>query len=747
MATAQAGTTDPGVRPKLRVDRVTDGPVTCLRLAGTIDEQFDGKSIVGQLSGRGIVLLDLGEIERISSFGIREWVDFIVALKQRASSLWFVECAPKVIDQFNMVANFGGEGHLVSFYAPFRCDYCDDDRRRLLRVTDDWEQLRSGKLPERNCESCGNAEYFDEDPLTFFSYVQQHAPPALPPEVVNFLAERLQYTVDGGARKLKIEKQIDGRATYLKLTGDLDGTFPTDKLAEGLEGDVLFDLHALGRIDPAGAAEWRQLVARATPIVDRLVLCRAPAAFVERLGRPEELGQKGVLASLLLPYSCPTCRSTTARELDVAADQVSMAFLGGTGPQLACHDCKGPLSCVASDALLALLPSLPAPNLPAPLLDQLGRFQKEAQRQLLAQKPAVPTLAPLVLPTAKPSSGGGISWATVMAAVAIIVVLGGGFLVWQFLHHHSGGSARVEASEPNRPAWVDQTFFHDGERLLFVGRSALLADKADGFDDAEHAALEELALQLGLGIRDAEWNDTVRTQFDSFRAKAIGDLEKAALAGGENDLERARRAAKKGRGRVAESLRKTGGALVPAERDALYWEKMQTGDGLGYQVWVRYAMPKATFDKLIERYSVVDVALGAKLVTYFPEMAWRFVDVTEGAMVIHTAEDSALRFAGVQVGDLVLSGQDRPVHDAPGLRRLLDEESAALAASPTGGTLKLKVQRGDAPAVETRLKVVSIAPPKPVSGSTGKNRPSNTGQKSGSKSGSNGNIWDDNPDN
>ena len=49
---------------------------------------------------------------------------------------------------------------------------------RLVQVAQDWETLKTGKLPERVCESCGNAEYFDEDPLTFFSFLQSHPPVA-----------------------------------------------------------------------------------------------------------------------------------------------------------------------------------------------------------------------------------------------------------------------------------------------------------------------------------------------------------------------------------------------------------------------------------------------------------------------------------------------------------------------------------------------------------------------------------------
>ena len=43
-----------------------------------------------------------------------------------------IECAPKVVDQLNMVANFAGGGRVFSFYAPFRCDYCDSEHRVLL---------------------------------------------------------------------------------------------------------------------------------------------------------------------------------------------------------------------------------------------------------------------------------------------------------------------------------------------------------------------------------------------------------------------------------------------------------------------------------------------------------------------------------------------------------------------------------------------------------------------------------------
>ncbi|MGZ3439194.1 MAG: hypothetical protein ACXVDD_06750, partial [Polyangia bacterium] len=564
------GTTDPGQKPKLRLDKQSDGGITLLKLAGTIDEQFEGKKIASGIKG-GTLILELAEIERISSFGIREWVDFIGAVSGKVQSLWFVECAPKVVDQFNMVANFGGTGSLVSFYAPYRCDYCDDDRRRLVQVAQDWEELKTGKLPERVCESCGNAEYFDEDPLTFFSFLQSHPPVPVPPDVAAFLATRLNYTADAGARKLKIEKAIDGRATYLKLSGDLDGSFPREKIADGAEGDVIFDLGGIGKIDPAGAAEWRQMMLQIAAPSERILIVGAPAAFVERLTKSEDLGQKGLILTFARPYSCPTCRSTAAREVDVAQPWDVLKF--ATPPELKCNDCGSPTTCAASEALLAHLPSLPRPDIPDELKKQVRQFQEESLKKALAAKA---TNGAMPIPMMLSPSGAhvmagaqkGFSWMTALVAAGIVILVAGAVIVAKGIaqNHNAGieGGEKLEASQPTRPGWVDQTFFRENDRLLFVGHSTLVSDKADGFGEAEAGAMEEIVNQIGLSIRDPGWIDQVRSQYEAFRSKAIGDLEKATVSGDAAELERARRAARDGRKRVGDSFKKTAGGLAPS---------------------------------------------------------------------------------------------------------------------------------------------------------------------------------------
>jgi hypothetical protein len=91
--------------PKLQIEKFADGAISCLKFNGMIDESFEGKKIAQSIKCDTLVL-DLGGVKKISSFGIREWVDFMNAATKGAKTTVLIECAPKVVDQLNMVANF-----------------------------------------------------------------------------------------------------------------------------------------------------------------------------------------------------------------------------------------------------------------------------------------------------------------------------------------------------------------------------------------------------------------------------------------------------------------------------------------------------------------------------------------------------------------------------------------------------------------------------------------------------------------
>src|SRR5262245_18370917 len=90
----------PGGQQTLTIEKFADGGIACLKFTGTIDEGFEGKEIGRSVQCETLVL-DLGGIKKISSFGIREWVDFISAAGKQAKQVLLIECAPKVVDQLN----------------------------------------------------------------------------------------------------------------------------------------------------------------------------------------------------------------------------------------------------------------------------------------------------------------------------------------------------------------------------------------------------------------------------------------------------------------------------------------------------------------------------------------------------------------------------------------------------------------------------------------------------------------------
>ena len=93
-------------KPSLIAERTQIGPITHLRLRGTIDETFDAGQLSDGLAGH--VLIDLGRVERISSFGVRNWMQLTERLPTAAFGLYLLHAPPVLVDQLNMVEGFAG---------------------------------------------------------------------------------------------------------------------------------------------------------------------------------------------------------------------------------------------------------------------------------------------------------------------------------------------------------------------------------------------------------------------------------------------------------------------------------------------------------------------------------------------------------------------------------------------------------------------------------------------------------------
>ena len=68
------------------------------------------------------------KLERLARHKSRIERTFHRSLKElKASYYCFIKCRPSLVAQFNMVANFGGRGELLSLYAPYVCGACGEE--------------------------------------------------------------------------------------------------------------------------------------------------------------------------------------------------------------------------------------------------------------------------------------------------------------------------------------------------------------------------------------------------------------------------------------------------------------------------------------------------------------------------------------------------------------------------------------------------------------------------------------------
>lgn len=666
----------------LAIEKFVEGSITCLRFQGTIDEAFDGKRLAASIKCSTLIL-DMGAVKKISSFGIREWTDFIKTVERQIQQLIAIECTPKVVDQLNMVSQFlGTKGQVFSFYAPYRCDYCDIDRRVLFQVDRDHAAIRGLRPPEQLCETCSRPEYFDEEPASFFSYIAAQQSFELSPEIVDFLSSKLRYPLAGGDRRLHVDKQIEGRSTYLKFVGNLDGSLPSTKIAEGLEGIIVVDLSGVGAVDLAGAAEWRNFVTMTKSTAERVYLVGVPPVMLQRLTRPGDLGDH--LVSFTMPYSCAKCATTTSQLIEVQEHYDILKF--ATPPEMKCSNCKSPTVCVAPEALLSRLRALPNVEIEAAL--------RKFIREMRERKPERPQ--PLKKATATGARFGMFTTLVVIAVAAAGALV---ILSWQRLSKiEDRVSVEVKPTLPvaPRPAWITSdtplssycTAYAD--KLSCVGVSSYLVSRDAARLEAVNAAQEEMVNTVGLKIQTKVFEEKVRPMFGSARADALRALEGARAAPGSDGYRRAVESVRAARQAAAESLPLTGGSAAPGQQADWYWEEYKRADGKGteFLVFVRYDLSAEGLEALMQEYSSPIDVLGSKIVTMFPGLVWRHPDIKQGALVLDPG--GRLKSFGAGAGDLIVAVNGEPVRNSADLAAKLtnDERDHVLSVKTRDGAAR-----------------------------------------------------------
>jgi predicted RNA-binding Zn-ribbon protein involved in translation (DUF1610 family) len=140
-----------------------------MTFTGRID---DGSSLVAlpaQLPA-GDIVIDTSKVVFVNSFGMREWMRLVRALRERGRVV-LEAVADVLITQMNLIPEFGSSVTVVSFHAQYVCPKCGAEPVPLVDAVANAELLRRMQAPKLPCPECGSAmdlADFPERYLTLF---------------------------------------------------------------------------------------------------------------------------------------------------------------------------------------------------------------------------------------------------------------------------------------------------------------------------------------------------------------------------------------------------------------------------------------------------------------------------------------------------------------------------------------------------------------------------------------------------
>jgi anti-anti-sigma regulatory factor len=142
--------------------------VTYVKLGGVIDEDNELVELTDRIA-IGMTVIDLADIERINSCGVRDWVNWLTRIERNGARVVLVECSPAIVSQINLVNNFTGNGVVKSFYAPYFCPNCE--REKVLLVETGELPPTPNRAPICRCDECDGVMDFDDMEDSYFAFL------------------------------------------------------------------------------------------------------------------------------------------------------------------------------------------------------------------------------------------------------------------------------------------------------------------------------------------------------------------------------------------------------------------------------------------------------------------------------------------------------------------------------------------------------------------------------------------------
>lgn len=210
--------------------------VTYVKLSGVIDEDNELTDLSDKIPP-GTVVIDLGDIERINSCGVRDWVNWLGKVEKNDTNVVLVACSPAIVAQINLVNNFTGNGAVKSFYVPYFCPECDEEKVLLVETADMGPPPH--EPPTCRCDECDLVMDFDDMPDSYFAFLANQKHLAEPERINQVISE---FSADDGE-----QSRIRTRAGTSSISGHSISSLPSVPSLPSISRTDVTGLSAAGR--------------------------------------------------------------------------------------------------------------------------------------------------------------------------------------------------------------------------------------------------------------------------------------------------------------------------------------------------------------------------------------------------------------------------------------------------------------------------------------------------------------------
>jgi len=161
-----------------------------VQLSGPLDEDNQLAALVERVRG-AVAVFDLAAVEDINNCGVRDWVNGLEELQGRGVHVVLSGCSPAIVAKLNSVGNFAAGATVKSFFIPYYCGQCEEERALLWEVA----QLSEPGAPTCRCDSCDGVMSFDGGlEEAYFAFVSDARARPLSPELEALIARMAPST-------------------------------------------------------------------------------------------------------------------------------------------------------------------------------------------------------------------------------------------------------------------------------------------------------------------------------------------------------------------------------------------------------------------------------------------------------------------------------------------------------------------------------------------------------------------------